>query len=1107
MRILLKLNNNSNMGDDKPPVLPKRGSKGSSMHAQPRQLGIFGKTPLQEEAGDEDGSKGKDQKDAWMIELRQKEVERRQSIAAGSRPQSAAGREAERVGSDIRITSDAEEACRLSHAGAVPRRLSSLHDMVAGEVRESVLRRLSEHPPGETSPAAPASVQPVNKGKEPPAITTISSGELGASRKESPRLDSPRRMLLSGGGTRLDIKSGDAVVDAEENLKLEKSTERAEALSTRTRMHFAFSLALALAICVAGVIWVLNLDVRGAVIAGCGALQLVCVISAARLAWSQERELVKDTDMLITILPRDAVVQMHKGAKCIAATHDSLTFLFCDLVGFTKATSKVGPRELVTSLNKLFITFDNLAEQMGIMKVKTMGDAYMAVAGFGTVGDHIYDMLAWALKVMNALGELKLEHLGIDHVDVRMGVATGPAVSGVIGQIKPIYDFWGDTVNMASRMESNGVKNRVNCTKAVRDHAVQELGFKFEVLPEVFVKGKGKMDTFLLIDSAAQGDTASQVSSHSRQRASRPSVSADKPPLLPTALSGDLHELEKLQQNNEFEHDIRQVLKCVTALTEELELEKATALVVQTVRELIGCDRATLFMVDAEARELWSFHNLDAAGRRIRMPIDKGLAGWAATRAETVNIADAYADSRFNKQIDIMTGYRTRTLLCYPVMRQERVIAVIQAVNKEKGVFNDSDKLLLALLGRQAGTHLMHGTLYEQLMMSQRRAHILFEVSLDLNSKLSAGDVFESVTLGARKFMRCDKATLYLIDHARKELYSLHNQQAMSPRLLREGGKDKQEKDVNRITLPIGRSIAGHVAVIGEPINIPDAYDVEIFDRSGDEESGYTTRSVLCVPIIDPSMPSSFDSGFCLGVLEVVNKMRLDEEEDAANALKLGLSAAIVPFSKEDEEYLQSFASFVAITVRNVILYQENRRQREQGALLLKVSMISASTNTAKEMLSVVMAEIPKLLCCDACNMYLIEGDTLSFVSADGSSQGVPNKGVVAGVVNGSIQSFNGDITARQDYDAGSDGCSKTPVRNCVIAALRHDKRVLGAIQVVNKHVHAAQDSKDQISPLEAEEGSFTADDESFLAEVADVIAIHLQVHYNMKGKESPNRD
>jgi adenylate cyclase len=170
--------------------------------------------------------------------------------------------------------------------------------------------------------------------------------------------------------------------------------------------------------------------------------------------------------------------------------------LFADLVGFTPLAEALGPGALVELLNDVFSGFDDLADASGLEKIKTIGDAYMVAGGIPTPrDDHLVALLEMALR-MGAVVEGVGERYG-QPLRLRIGVDSGPVVAGVIGRRKFSYDLWGDTVNSASRMETQGLPGRIQVTERVFDAAQGD--FEFEVRGSLEVKGKGAIRTYFLV--------------------------------------------------------------------------------------------------------------------------------------------------------------------------------------------------------------------------------------------------------------------------------------------------------------------------------------------------------------------------------------------------------------------------------------------------------------------------------------------------------------------------------------------------------------------------------------------------------------------------------
>jgi class 3 adenylate cyclase/HAMP domain-containing protein len=201
--------------------------------------------------------------------------------------------------------------------------------------------------------------------------------------------------------------------------------------------------------------------------------------------------------LLLNVLPAPIAERLKAGEGLIVDRFESVSVMFADIVGFTSLSSRIPPEQLVSMLNDLFSTFDKLAEKHGLEKIKTIGDAYMVVAGIPQpMEKHAHAIAIMGLDMMTAIEDFSKRH-GSD-LKIRLGIHTGPVVAGVIGQKKFIYDLWGDTVNTASRMESHGVPGRVHVTDATR--ALLAETFQLEAREPIEIKGKGLMQTYLIVE-------------------------------------------------------------------------------------------------------------------------------------------------------------------------------------------------------------------------------------------------------------------------------------------------------------------------------------------------------------------------------------------------------------------------------------------------------------------------------------------------------------------------------------------------------------------------------------------------------------------------------
>lgn len=217
-------------------------------------------------------------------------------------------------------------------------------------------------------------------------------------------------------------------------------------------------------------------------------------ITAARAVEIAHRE---NERLLLNILPEPIAARLRAGERVIADRVDEATLLFADIVGFTVLSSRMSPTDVVSLLNDVFSLFDRLVDRYDLEKIKTIGDAYMVVGGLpGQPDHHVERVAAMAIDLCEEVGRVG----GRPELQFRVGIHTGPLIAGVIGVKKFIYDVWGDTVNVASRMESHSIPGRIQVTAAVRDRLAGS--FTFEERGIIDVRGKGPMPTWFLVGRA-----------------------------------------------------------------------------------------------------------------------------------------------------------------------------------------------------------------------------------------------------------------------------------------------------------------------------------------------------------------------------------------------------------------------------------------------------------------------------------------------------------------------------------------------------------------------------------------------------------------------------
>lgn len=227
-----------------------------------------------------------------------------------------------------------------------------------------------------------------------------------------------------------------------------------------------------------------------------GISSLVVFIFASYFVSNIQKERSRADNLLLNILPGPIARRLKNNEKTIADRHENVSVLFADIVGFTNYASRALPEELILKLDLIFNRFDKLAQKYGIEKIKTIGDAYMVAGGIPNPDPaHCEKMAFFAFDM---LAEIEALNENAEHpFTVRIGIHCGPVVAGVIGQSKIAYDLWGDTVNVASRMESTGVAGKIQISENFQAQISD--AFHTTERGKIEVKGKGQMNTHFLV--------------------------------------------------------------------------------------------------------------------------------------------------------------------------------------------------------------------------------------------------------------------------------------------------------------------------------------------------------------------------------------------------------------------------------------------------------------------------------------------------------------------------------------------------------------------------------------------------------------------------------
>lgn len=324
-------------------------------------------------------------------------------------------------------------------------------------------------------------------------------------------------------------------------------------------------------------------------------------------------------------------------------------------------------------------------------------------------------------------------------------------------------------------------------------------------------------------------------------------------------------------------------------------LDTVLNIMVETTTSELGAERGTLFLNDPETSELYSRVAMGNFQREIRILNTTGVAGHVFTTGTSVIIADAYADQRFNRKIDEQTGFVTRNILCVPIKTAKGdIIGAAQILNKRKGRFTKSDLALFEAMVAQGSLALQSVQFIERVERMRKQELEFVNIVSEMTSDIKLGSLLQKVMGEATHMLNAERSTLFLHDEKTNELWS-------------EVGQGLESM---QIRLPSHLGIAGAVFTSGKTINIPYAYADLRFNPAFDKKTGFFTRSILCVPVINKY-------GKVIGVTQVLNKRG-------------------GPFSDEDAARLHAFTAQVSIALENAKLFADVQAMKNYNEAMLE---------------------------------------------------------------------------------------------------------------------------------------------------------------------------
>jgi len=356
---------------------------------------------------------------------------------------------------------------------------------------------------------------------------------------------------------------------------------------------------------------------------------------------------------------------------------------------------------------------------------------------------------------------------------------------------------------------------------------------------------------------------------------------------------------------------LRVLAEVADTVTHALSLDHQLPRLIDLITRALDAERATLFLYDSDDGELFSRVLLGDDVTEIRMPATAGIAGAVFNSGIAEIVPDVHQDPRFNPEIDRRTGYHTRNILCLPLCNRDgQAIGVTEVLNKRSGDFGEDDLALAEAINRHAASALEQALLVERLERAQREEIEILTIAEALSTELHLDVLLARIMAAATQLLNAERSTLFLYDGARDELWSQ----------VAEGTGQTE------IRMPSRTGIAGAAFTSGEVLVVPDAYADARFNREVDRVSGYRTRNILAVPIIDKV-------GERLGVVQVLNKH----------------GGAFGPI---DIRRAKAFCAQIAISIQNAQLFSDILALKNYNESILK--SLSNGVVTLDEKLNIV---------------------------------------------------------------------------------------------------------------------------------------------------------
>ena len=389
--------------------------------------------------------------------------------------------------------------------------------------------------------------------------------------------------------------------------------------------------------------------------------------------------------------------------------------------------------------------------------------------------------------------------------------------------------------------------------------------------------------------------------------------------ITPANLADAKSQLERTETKLRRTEMLLSVTQKIAGLT---NLSEILWTIIKMTTDELGADRGSLFLNDPISGELYSRVAQGELTREIRILNTTGIAGAIFQSGTGEIIHDAYSDERFNSKIDEQTGYVTKNIVCAPVRTvRGDVIGVIQILNKKKGRFTKDDLEIVEAITLQAAVSLQNAQGVEEMDNTRKKEMEFLDIVSDVTAEIDLGSLLQRVMVEATRMLNADRSTLFLNDEKTEELFS----------------RVAMGEGIGEIRLPNSAGIAGAVFTSQETVNIPYAYADLRFNPGFDKQTGYFTRSILCVPIINKD-------GKCIGCTQALNK-------------KGG------GFTEEDESRLKAFTQQVAIALENAKLFEDVAKERAYNH-----SMLTSMSNAV-----ITINDEGKIITCNKAGLKILK--------------------------------------------------------------------------------------------------------------------------------------